>query len=102
MLQCLENCFKQVIILIKINCQDEAKKTGYLNVVKIAVWGLCSQSVRARSTLPFRGGCTLEPRDPRRHQGMSYGSSPACSLGCETAQIQADKQCIRGIKCQTK
>lgn len=56
-------CFRQLIILIKINCQDEAKKTGYLNVLKIAVWGLRSQSVCVRSALPFGSGCVLELSD---------------------------------------
>lgn len=39
-------CFKQLITLIKTNCQDDAKKTGYLNVLEIAVCGL-AQSISA-------------------------------------------------------
>lgn len=65
-------CFKQLITLIKINCQDEGKKTGYLNVLKIAVCGLRSQSVRDRSALPFGSRCMLELPDaagPRETSG---------------------------------
>lgn len=56
-------CFKQLIILIKINCQDEGKKTGYLNALKIAVCGLRSQSVGDRSALPFGSRCMPELPD---------------------------------------
>lgn len=37
-------CFQQLITLIKINCQDERRKTGYFNALNTAACGLCSQS----------------------------------------------------------
>lgn len=51
-------CFKQLITLIKINCQDEGRKTGYFNVLNTATCGLCSQSGACQECCAWEQVCT--------------------------------------------
>lgn len=54
-------CFKQLITLIKINCQDEGRKTGYFRVLNTATCGLCSQSGACQECCAWEQVCTGLP-----------------------------------------